>query len=113
MAYLKNKLLEKQRKYLRRKQRVNTQIKETNPEYRVIITRSLMHVTADVIAADGKVLAQVGGAGNEPGKIIQVNQLEVDAGGRLYVGDIGRSKLSVFTSTGSFLREYYLILLLL
>ena len=57
MAYLKNKLLEKQRKYLRRKQRVNTQIKETNPEYRVIITRSLMHVTADVIAADGKVVA--------------------------------------------------------
>ena len=57
MAYLKNKLLEKQRKYLRRKQRVNTQIKETNPEYRVIITRSLLHVTADVISADGKVVA--------------------------------------------------------
>ena len=57
MAYLKNKLLEKQRKYLRRKQRVNTQVKGTNPEYRVIITRSLMHVTADVISADGKVVA--------------------------------------------------------
>ena len=57
MAYLKNKLLEKQRKYLRRKQRVNTQVKETNPEYRVIIARSLAHVTADVVAADGKVVA--------------------------------------------------------
>jgi len=57
MSYLKNKLLEKQRKYLRRKQRVNTQVKETNPEYRVIITRSLLHVTADVISADGKVVA--------------------------------------------------------
>lgn len=57
MAYLKNKLLEKQRKYLRRKQRVNTQVKGTNPEYRVIITRSLLHVTADVISADGKVVA--------------------------------------------------------
>lgn len=57
MAYLKNKLLEKQRKYLRRKQRVNTQVKGTNPEYRVIITRSLMHITADVVAASGKVVA--------------------------------------------------------
>ena len=57
MAYLKNKLLEKQRKYLRRKQRVNTQVKGTNPEYRVIISRSLLHVTADVISADGKVVA--------------------------------------------------------
>lgn len=57
MTYLKNKLLEKQRKYLRRKQRVNTQIKEANPEYRVIITRSLLHVTADVLSADGKVVA--------------------------------------------------------
>jgi ribosomal protein L18 len=57
MTYLKNKLLEKQRKYLRRKQRVNTQVKGTNPEYRVIITRSLMHVTANVIATDGKVVA--------------------------------------------------------
>ena len=57
MAYLKNKLLEKQRKYLRRKQRVNTQVKGTNPEYRVIISRSLLHVTADVVSADGKVVA--------------------------------------------------------
>jgi ribosomal protein L18 len=57
MAYLKNKLLEKQRKYLRRKQRVNTQVKGTNPEYRVVVARSLMHVTADVIASDGKVVA--------------------------------------------------------
>lgn len=57
MTYLKNKLLEKQEKYLRRKQRVNTQVKETNPAYRVIIARSLNYVTADVIAADGNVVA--------------------------------------------------------
>ena len=57
MAYLKNKLLEKQRKYLRRKQRVNTQVKGANPEYRVIVSRSLMYVTADVVSADGKVVA--------------------------------------------------------
>ena len=57
MTYLKNKLLEKQRKYLRRKQRVNTQVKETNPEYRVIIARSLSHVTADVVTVEWKVVA--------------------------------------------------------
>lgn len=57
MAYLKNKLLEKQRKYLRRKQRVNTQVKGTNPEYRIIVTRSLLHITADVVSAEGKVVA--------------------------------------------------------
>ncbi len=55
---------------------------------------------------NGKVLAQFGGLGNKPGKIIQVSRLEADAGGRLYVADIGRGKLSVFTSTGAFLREY-------
>lgn len=77
-----------------------------NPES-VWIANAADNTIRKISIADGKVLAQVGGAGNEPGKIIQVNQIEVDAGGRLYVGDIGRSKLSVFTSTGSFLREYY------
>ena len=36
---------------------MNTQVKWTNPEYRVIITRSLAHVTADVVAANGNVVA--------------------------------------------------------
>ena len=36
---------------------MNTQIKWTNPEYRVIVSRSLLHVSADVIAVDGKVVA--------------------------------------------------------
>lgn len=57
MTYLKNKLLEKHAKYLRRKQRVNTQVKQTNPEYRVLVSKSLLYVKADVIAADGKVVA--------------------------------------------------------
>lgn len=57
MTYLKNKLLEKHRKHLRRKQRVNAQIKETNPEYRVVVSRSLLYVSADVITADWKVVA--------------------------------------------------------
>lgn len=57
MTYLKNKLLEKQEKYLRRKQRVNTQVKETNPEYRVIVSKSLNYVSADVVSADWRAIA--------------------------------------------------------
>jgi ribosomal protein L18 len=51
MSYLKNKLLGKQRNYLRRKQRVNTQIKLAEPDYRAVITRSNLYVKVDVIAA--------------------------------------------------------------
>ena len=50
--------------------------------------------------SDGKVLAEVGGNGNEPGKILQVNQIEVDSYDRLYVGDIARNTLSVFNTHG-------------
>ncbi|MDR0369977.1 MAG: 50S ribosomal protein L18 [Candidatus Peribacteria bacterium] len=57
MTYLKNKLIEKQRKYLRRKQRVNTQIKLATPEYRAIITKSNLYVKVDLITKDGKTIA--------------------------------------------------------
>lgn len=76
-----------------------------NPEY-VWIANAADNLVRKISLTDGKVLAQVGGLGNEPGKIVQVSQLEVDAGGRLYVADIGRSKLSIFTSSGAFLREF-------
>jgi large subunit ribosomal protein L18 len=59
MTYLKNKLMEKQRKYLRRKQRVNTQIKLAFPAYRAIITKSNLYVKVDVVAADGKTVASI------------------------------------------------------
>ena len=55
--------------------------------------------------ADGKELLRIGGRGTEPGKFLQINQLEVDAGGRLYVGDYGRSVISVFTAYGEMIRE--------
>ncbi len=54
----------------------------------------------------GKVLAKIGGNGNEASKILQVSQLESDSSGRLYVGDIARSKISIFNPNGSFLREF-------
>ncbi len=63
-------------------------------------------VIRKISISDGKVLTKVGGNGNEPGKVLQVHQLEVDVAGRLYVADIARNTISIFTSTGTFLREY-------
>ncbi len=59
MSYLKNKLLEKQRKYLRRKTRVNTQVKLSSPEFRVVISKSLLYIKADVIDLTGKTVASI------------------------------------------------------
>ena len=53
----------------------------------------------------GKELVKIGGNGNEAGKFLQINQLETDRTGRLYVGDIGRSVISVFTPYGELVRE--------
>lgn len=78
---------------------------KNNPES-VWIANAADCIIRKISISDGKVLAEVGGNGNVSGKILQVSQLEVDAGGRLYVADIARSTLSVFTATGSFLREY-------
>ncbi len=55
--------------------------------------------------ADGKELLRLGGRGSESGKFLQINQLEVDAGGRLSVGDYGRTVISVFTAYGELVRE--------
>jgi len=57
MTYLKNKLIEKQNKYLRRKQRVNAQVKLACPEYRVVVSRSNLYVKADLVTANGNTLA--------------------------------------------------------
>ncbi len=53
----------------------------------------------------GKEMARIGGLGNEPGKFIQIHQVETDLTGRLYVGDYGRSKICVFTPYGKLVRE--------
>lgn len=59
MLYLKNKIKNKIRKYLRRKNKTNAQVKSTHPEYRVIINKSNKYITAQVIALDGKVVASM------------------------------------------------------
>lgn len=53
----------------------------------------------------GKELARVGGRGQEPGLFTQIHQLEVGPTGRLYVGDFGRSVITVFDPAGKLLRE--------
>jgi len=55
--------------------------------------------------ATGKELLRVGARGNEAGKFLQINQIEVDAGGRLFVGDLGRSVIAIFTAYGELIRE--------
>ena len=55
---------------------------------------------------NGSLISRLEGDGTDNGRFGQIHQLEVDAGGRLYVADIAKSKISVFSATGSFLREY-------
>lgn len=74
------------------------------PEY-VWIANAADLLIKKISVKDGKVVATIGGSGSEQGKFLQVNQLEVDAIGRLYVADIAKSLVSVFSSNGSFIRE--------
>lgn len=57
MSYLKNKLQDKIRKYLRRKHKVNAKIKSLNPEYRLLVERSNLYVKAQVLDSKGNVVA--------------------------------------------------------
>ena len=63
MSYLKNKLQEKIRKYLRRKNRVNASIKAQDPEYRLLVQRSNLYIKAQVLGKDGKVVASTSDKG--------------------------------------------------
>jgi hypothetical protein len=53
----------------------------------------------------GKQLLELDGNSAPNGGFVQVNQMEVDSKGNLYVGDCGLGRLSVFNSNGVFLRE--------
>lgn len=57
MSYLKNKLQEKLRKYLRRKHKVNAKIKAQQPAFRLLMQRSNLYVKAQVLNAEGAVVA--------------------------------------------------------
>lgn len=47
----------KKQSYLKRKRRTNITIKSQFPEFRCVVTRSLKHIFAQIIAKDGNVLA--------------------------------------------------------
>lgn len=57
MGYLKNKLQDKIRKYLRRKTRVNAAVKSKHPEFRLLMNRSNLYVSAQVLDSLGNVVA--------------------------------------------------------
>lgn len=63
MSYLKNKLQEKVRKYLRRKNKVNAKIKAQQPAFRLIIQKSNLYLKAQVLNAEGGVVAVISDKG--------------------------------------------------
>jgi ribosomal protein L18 len=49
MSHLANKLKGKIRKYLKRKNRVNTKIKSHKPDYRLIVNKSNLYISAQLV----------------------------------------------------------------
>lgn len=105
MSYLKNKLQEKLRKYLRRKNKVNAKIKAQQPAFRLLIQRSNLYVKAQVVNAEGTVVAvtsdkavagatkteRAGNAGEAFAKVLKdkgVNVIVFDRNGYLYHGRV-------------------------
>ncbi len=59
MSHLAHKLKEKLMKYWRRKNRVNKKIKSRKPEVRLIINKSNLYISAQVVDKNGNVLALI------------------------------------------------------
>jgi ribosomal protein L18 len=55
--FLGSILKDKQRRYLAKKRRTNTILKTTTLLPRLLVVRSLAHISAQIIARDGNVLA--------------------------------------------------------
>lgn len=62
---------DKQRRYLAKKRRTNTTIKATASLPRLLVTRSLTHISAQIIAQDGRVLAAATDKGMKGKKVEQ------------------------------------------
>lgn len=65
MTYLKNRSVEKQNKFQRRKARVNAKIKAQSPDFRLVVNRSNLYISAQVIDLDGKVVLATSDKGVE------------------------------------------------
>lgn len=99
-------LKDKQRRYLAKKRRTNTTIKATTTLPRLLVIRSLAHISAQIIAQDGRVLAAANDkwlSGTkaekafEVGKIIGqaaikngVEGIVFDRNGRIYHGRVAQ-----------------------
>ena len=59
MSHLGNKLKAKLEKYDMRKNRVNNKIKASNPDNRIVVTRSNMYIKAEIVDKNGNILACV------------------------------------------------------
>lgn len=74
------------------------------PEY-VWVANDGDSVVRKVSLKTGEIPLSIGGQGSEPGKFIQIDQLETDVVGRVYISDIAKKSISVFSSYGELLRE--------
>jgi len=59
MQFLKNKLKEKNRKYLSRKKKTNEVIKSTNPDYRIVVNKSNKFIIWQVVDLNWNVVANI------------------------------------------------------
>ncbi len=59
MSLLKNRIKATEKKYQRRKSRVNAKIKATNPAYRLILQKSLLYVSAQLLDSNAKVIVSI------------------------------------------------------
>jgi len=59
MSHLANKLKNNIRKYLKRKIRVNTKIKSHKPDYRLILNKSNLCISAQLIDNTGNVVSSI------------------------------------------------------
>lgn len=105
MTYLGNKAKKTTEKYLRKKHRINTAVKCTATQPRVIVSKSNAYIMAQVIDLDGKVVATIWdkksewktktersfSAGKELAKVIKKLKIEgvaFDRNGYLYHGRV-------------------------
>lgn len=63
MSLLKHRIKAKQSRYQRRKDRVNTKIKSTFPTYRLVLQKSLLYVSAQLLDQNSKVVVAISDKG--------------------------------------------------
>lgn len=65
MKFLKKKSQKKDSTFQLKKNRVNSKVKASNPEYRMILNKSLLYISCQVIDKDGNVVLSISDKGLE------------------------------------------------